>query len=87
MDYLKKYPGRFLLMHVKDEMKKPAPSENGNKYESCLLGKGILPVKQIINFARKTGTKYFIIEQEDYQDKTPLEAMALDLSVMKSWGF
>lgn len=87
MDYLKKYPGRFLLMHVKDEMKKTTPSENGNTYESCLLGKGIMPVKQIVNFARKTGTKYFIIEQEEYQDKTPLEAMAFDLGVMKNWGF
>lgn len=86
LNYLKKYPGRFILMHVKDEMKKNPPAK-GNIYESTLLGKGILPVKQIVDYARKTGTKYFIIEQEEYQDKTPMECSKLDYETMKSWGF
>ena len=87
MNYLKKYPGRFLLMHVKDEMKRDTPDENGNTFESCILTKGVLPVKEIVDYARKTGTKYFIIEQESYQDKTPIECVATDLKTMKSWGF
>jgi sugar phosphate isomerase/epimerase len=87
MDYLKKYPGRFLLMHVKDEMKRDTPDQNGNTYESCLLTKGVIPVKEIVDYARKTGTKYFIIEQESYQDKTPIECVATDFKTMKSWGF
>ena len=85
--YLKKYPGRFLLMHVKDEMKRDSPGPNGNVYENTVLAKGVMPVKEIIDYARKTGTKYFIIEQEEYQDKTPLESAAEDLKTMKSWGF
>jgi len=87
MDYLKKYRGRFLLMHVKDEMKTDKADDNGNQYESCLLTKGVIPVKEIVDYARKTGTKYFIIEQESYQDKTPLESVAGDLKIMKGWGF
>ncbi|MEO5909170.1 MAG: sugar phosphate isomerase/epimerase [Ginsengibacter sp.] len=87
MNYLKKYPGRFLLMHVKDELKRETPGENGNLYSSTLLTKGVLPVKEIVEYARKNGTKYFIIEQEEYQDKTPLECAALDLKTMKRWGF
>jgi sugar phosphate isomerase/epimerase len=87
MNYLKKYPGRFLLMHVKDEVKRNAPRENGDLYESTLLSKGVVPVKEIVDYARKNGTKYFIIEQESYQDKTPLESAALDLKTMRSWGF
>jgi sugar phosphate isomerase/epimerase len=87
MNYLKKYPARFLLMHVKDEIKSETPDDNGNKYESTLLTKGVIPVKEIVDYARKTGTKYFIIEQESYQDKTPLECVADDLKTMKSWGF
>jgi len=87
MNYLKKYPGRFLLMHVKDELKRDTPGQNGNVYESTILSKGVMPVKKIVDYARKTGTKYFIIEQEEYQDKTPLECAAEDLKVMKSWGF
>ncbi len=87
MNYLKKYPGRFLLMHVKDEIKKPKPSPEGQVYESALLGKGVVGVKNIIDFARKSGTKYFIIEQESYQDKTPLQSADEDLKTMKKWGF
>jgi sugar phosphate isomerase/epimerase len=87
MDYLKRYPGRFLLMHVKDEMKKNNPSPNGNEYESCELTKGLIPVKQIADEARETGTKYFIIEQEEYQDQTALDASAFDLKIMKGFGF
>jgi|SRR5665213_54299 len=88
MDFLKKYPGRFFSMHVKDEMKRDKPSpQNGSIYENTSLTKGILPVKEIVDYARKTGTQYFIIEQEDYQDQTPLECAAFDLKVMKGWGF
>lgn len=87
MNYLKKYPGRFLLMHVKDEIKKPKPSPEGQVYESALLGKGVVGVKNIIDYARKSETKYFIIEQESYQDKTPLQIADEDLKTMKKWGF
>ena len=87
LTYLKKYPGRFLLMHVKNELKRETAGENGNLYENTLLSKGVIPVKEVIDYARKTGTKYFIIEQEEYQDKTPLECAALDLKAMKGWGF
>ena len=87
MDYLKRYPGRFLLMHVKEEIKRAAPVQNGEVYESTLLGKGVIEVKEIIDFALKSGTKYFIIEQESYQDKTPLECAEEDLKMMKMWGF
>ncbi|MEO6845198.1 MAG: sugar phosphate isomerase/epimerase [Ginsengibacter sp.] len=87
LHFLKEYPGRFFSMHVKDEMKRDAPAPNGNVYENTILGKGVLPVKEIIDYARKTGIKYFIIEQEEYQDKTPLECAAADLKAMKSWGF
>lgn len=87
LHFLKEYPGRFLLMHVKDEMKRTTPGPEGNIYENTSLGKGVMPVKEIIDYARKTGTKYFIIEQEQYQDKTPLECADEDLKTMKSWGF
>lgn len=87
LHYLKKYPGRFLLMHVKNELKRETAGANGNLYENTLLSKGVIPVKEVIDYARKTGTRYFIIEQEEYQDKTPLECARLDLEAMKGWGF
>lgn len=87
MHYLKKYPGRFFSMHVKDEMKRNSPAPNGNLYESTILGKGVIPIKEIIDYARKTGINYFIIEQEQYQGKTPLTCADADLKMMEEWGF
>ncbi len=48
MHFLKQYPGRFTLMHVKVEIKKSAASENGSVYESTILGKGVVDVKGIL---------------------------------------
>ncbi|MEO8764038.1 MAG: sugar phosphate isomerase/epimerase [Ginsengibacter sp.] len=87
MDYLQRYPGRFALMHVKDEIKKATPGVNGQLYESTILGKGIVGVKEILDFAARSGTKYFIIEQEDYQDRTPLACSGEDFKIMKKWGY
>ncbi len=84
MEYLKKYPNRFFSMHVKDEIKS---SKEKREYESTVLGKGVIGVKDIVDYARKTGTGYFIIEQESYQDKTPLDCAKEDLEIMKQWGF
>jgi sugar phosphate isomerase/epimerase len=87
MNLLKKYPGRFELLHVKDEIRTDK-GESPEKYESTVLGAGIIGVKDVIDFAKKTGgTSQFIIEQESYQDKTPLEAVKEDLKVMKNWGY
>ena len=84
LDIMKKYPGRFESMHVKDEI----PAAGGHeKYESTILGKGIIPVKEVIDLGRKWGTKHFIIEQESYQGKTPLECMIENLAAMKKWGY
>jgi sugar phosphate isomerase/epimerase len=84
MDYLKRYPGRFISMHVKDEIK---TDTNKSGYESAILGTGVVGVKDIIDFSRKAGTKHFMIEQESYQEKTPLACVKEDFDIMKNWGF
>jgi sugar phosphate isomerase/epimerase len=85
IDVAKKYPGRFELMHVKDEI----PSKKGEeKYESTILGKGIVGTKEVCDIGRTNGgTKYFIIEQESYQGLTPLDCAQQDYAIMKSWGY
>jgi sugar phosphate isomerase/epimerase len=85
IDVAKKWPGRFELMHVKDEIK----SDKGNeKYESTILGKGIVGTKEVIDLGRKSGgTSHFIIEQESYQGKTPIDCAKEDLDIMKNWGY
>lgn len=86
-EVIKKHPGRFELMHVKDEIKS-AKGEMSDGYESTVLGKGLIPVKMIIDMAKKSGgTTQFIIEQESYQGKTPLECAKEDLTIMNKWGY
>ncbi len=87
LEIIKKYPGRFVSMHVKDEIKSAKGGMNSN-YESTVLGKGVMPVKQIIDLGLKIGgTEHFIIEQESYQGQKPLDAMKADLAIMRKWGY
>ena len=84
LDVIGQYPGKFELIHVKDEI----AVNTKEKYESSVLGKGILPVKEVLDICRKTGgTKVFIIEQESYQNKSPLASVKEDLEIIHKWGF
>jgi sugar phosphate isomerase/epimerase len=86
-EIIKQYPGRFELMHVKDEIKS-SKSEMGDGFESTILGAGIIGTKEIVDLGKKIGgTSKFIIEQESYQDKTPLESAKEDYDIMKKWGY
>ena len=84
LEVVKKWQGRFQSMHVKDEIQATSGNE---KFESTKLGTGIVPVKEVIDIGRKAGTVHFIIEQESYQGKSPLESVREDLSIMKKWGY
>lgn len=85
VDIINRYPGRFESMHVKDEIKSQGGPE---EFESTVLGKGIIDVKEIIDLGRtKGGTIHFIIEQEAYQDKTAMASIQADLDQMKKWGY
>lgn len=85
IDVVKQYPGRFENIHVKDEI---VATEGSEKYVSTIIGQGIVNAKEVIDLATKIGgTEVYIIEQESYQGKTPMECIEEDLKVMKSWGY
>jgi sugar phosphate isomerase/epimerase len=85
LDVVKKFPGRFELLHVKDEIK---ATEGEEKYVSCILGEGIVDCKNVVDLATKIGgANVYIIEQESYQGKKPLDCVKEDLAVMKKWGY
>jgi len=87
-DIIKAHPGRFELMHVKDEIAATKKGEMDDAFESTILGTGVVGTKAIVDLARKSGgTTDFIIEQESYQNLTPLEASKQDYVIMKQWGF
>jgi sugar phosphate isomerase/epimerase len=86
LEILKQYPGKFELMHVKDEIKSEKGEMGG--YESTILGNGVVGTKEVVDLARKSGgTTHFIIEQESYQGKTPVECAKEDFAIMRKWGY
>jgi sugar phosphate isomerase/epimerase len=85
-EWVKKYPGRFQSLHVKDEIK-AEKGEMNDGYESTILGDGVVDPKSIALLAKKIGgAHHYIIEQESYQGKAPLDCVKIDLERMKTWG-
>jgi sugar phosphate isomerase/epimerase len=85
LDVMNQYPGRFEILHVKDEI----PAKSGEeKFESTILGKGIVNTQKVLELATtKGGSRCFIIEQESYGDQTPMYCAKADLDIMKKWGY
>lgn len=83
LDVIGQYPGKFEMIHVKDEIE-----NKEGKHESCIVGKGIVPVKEVLDICRKSGGTYvYIIEQEAYQGKAPMDCMKENFEIMKKWGY
>jgi len=82
-DVLAQYPGRYDNIHVKDMIR----TADGTSYESTILGKGVVGVREATDLARDEGTLLFVIEQEAYQGRTPMDCMEENLAIMKSWGY
>lgn len=83
LDVVKKYPGRWENIHVKDEIEGSA-----GRYESCIVGEGIVNIREVLDLATKIGgAEVYIIEQEAYQGKQPMDCVKADLEVMRRWGY
>jgi sugar phosphate isomerase/epimerase len=65
---LREHAGHCPLVHLKDEAGREGPSR--------AVGEGVLPVPELVEAARATGVEWLIVEQEDFEDETPLEATA-----------
>jgi sugar phosphate isomerase/epimerase len=79
IDYLKRYPGRFRLSHVKDRLKSASEDE---KQASCVLGKGMIDMPAILDVAEQQGMEYFLVEQERYDSCEPLQCAKEDADYM-----
>lgn len=83
IDVVNQYPGRFEIIHVKDEIK-----DDSGKYVSTIVGEGIVDAKKVVDQSTKIGgTKVYIIEQESYQGMDPMKCVETDLEVMHKWGY
>ena len=75
VEYLKKAPERFPLMHVKDV----ARGADG-KFHSAALGEGKMDYGPIMRAA--TGLKQYFIEQEEF-DREPMQELRIEAEYMR----
>jgi sugar phosphate isomerase/epimerase len=63
---LKKYPTRFLMLHLKDRKPGTEGNQNGTAPEetNVVLGKGDVGIAAIMKEPKKVGIKYYFIEDE-----------------------
>jgi sugar phosphate isomerase/epimerase len=80
---LKKYPGRFKLMHLKDRQIGTVGNQNGNAdvETNVVLGKGDVGIKDIMSAAKKYGVEHFFIEDESSRS---MEQVPQSLAFLKS---
>ena len=74
--WLKKYPDRFRLCHVKDL------SATSKGPESCVLGKGSIDFAGVLKTGVKYGMETFIVEQESYTGTTPMDSSKANAGYM-----
>jgi len=82
VEYLKKYPNRFRLCHVKDRM-----ADTDERMASCNLGSGIIDYPSILKAAKAEGMEYFNMEQERYDGTNPMEAARVGANYLKDLKF
>lgn len=80
--WFEKYPGRFRLSHIKDR-KKGIPLSV--KDASCVAGKGEIDYHSILKAGQKNGLKYYIIEQEDYNGMSSIQAAKENADYLKKF--
>lgn len=82
IEWLKKYSGRFRLCHIKDRTKGAT-----QKDASCILGEGSIDYPKILKTAKENGMRFYIVEQERYDNTTPIKAMMADAAYLKKIVF
>jgi sugar phosphate isomerase/epimerase len=80
--WIDKYPGRFKLCHVKDRKKGAALSQRDASVD---LGTGSIDFKKILKEADTKGMEYYIVEQEAYENTTPLKAAKADADYLQNF--
>lgn len=83
--YMNKYPGRFPVLHIKDERKHYPPTVSGRTPDEAFapVGKGVIDWKRIFKAAPKGGLKYYFVEQD--QTELPVfEAIKISYDYLHS---
>ncbi|MFK7808280.1 MAG: sugar phosphate isomerase/epimerase family protein [Saprospiraceae bacterium] len=84
IDFLKKYSNRFKLCHIKDRSKNAAAEE---KNASCDLGTGSIDFSKILKVAVDNGMEHFFMEQERFENTSPMESAKAGAAYLKKLKF
>jgi sugar phosphate isomerase/epimerase len=83
VDYLRRYPTRISMLHVKDFKHTDKPASIAAPPPSAELGQGTVDYRRVFEAAKKANIKHYFVEQESY-DIAPLEALRIDADYMKN---
>jgi len=79
VEWIKKYPGRFPMWHIKDM---EAKTEGQEKGQTCEVGKGVIDWKSIFKHQTEAGVDYVFVEQEQYR-RPVFECIKISAGYMK----
>lgn len=82
---LKKYPKRFLLMHLKDRAHGTPGNQNGRAdvESNVVLGTGDVGIEAVMREAKKAGVKHYFIEDESSHSVTQIPQSLAYLKSLK----
>lgn len=76
VEYMKKNPGRFIALHVKD-------MDNTPRGFFTEVGRGVINFREIFAQSRKAGVRYFIVEQ-DQTPGSPFDSIKTSFDYLKA---
>lgn len=80
VDYIKRYPGRFQIYHVKDMTKT-------DDMFFAPVGSGRIDFESIFAIRDIAGMKMFFVEQDRFKDLDPMESVEMSFNYLKNASF
>jgi sugar phosphate isomerase/epimerase len=84
VDYLKRYPKRISMLHVKDFKKTSKPATVVDPPPAAELGTGTADYRPIFAAAQKANIRHYFVEQEEF-NLPPMESLKIDVEYMKAF--
>jgi sugar phosphate isomerase/epimerase len=84
VDYLKRYPTRITMLHVKDFKKSPQSTSIAHPPPAAELGTGTIDYHPIFAAASKANIRHLFVEQEEF-NLPPMQSLRIDYDYVKSF--
>lgn len=87
-EYIKRYPGRFRMLHIKDFVKPAAlytTAGSATRPKGIELGRGFVDYKPIFDAARKAGVEHVFAEQESPFAVSQMESAKVDYKFLQGF--